>query len=391
MARYEFKLPDIGEGLAEAELAKWLVAVGDRVVEDQPVVEMMTDKATVELPAPGTGVVVEQRAVEGDTVKTGAVLYVLETETQIGPASTEPHGDAPAATGAPARQGESGGVLAPPAVRKLARELGVDIGSVKGSGPGGRVSADDVQRHAAAPAQVAAVPAIIGGQRVRLRGVQKRMAETMAQSARTIPHVTGFHEVDAGRFVELASRLRRAAEAGGRRVPFDALLVRAAALALRKHPIFNSSLDEQAGEIVMHDEINIGLATATRDGLIVPVIKQADTRDLDGLAAEVDRVASSAREGKTALADLQGGTFTVSNTGAWRGGFGTSLIRPPEVAIVAFGRVEDRAVVRDGAVVARPVMPVSVTFDHRVIDGEQGLGFALTLRELIEDPDRLLT
>ena len=390
MARYEFKLPDIGEGLAEAELAKWLVAVGDRVVEDQPVVEMMTDKATVELPAPGTGVIVEQRAVEGDTVKTGAVLYVLETETQIGPASTMPHGDAPAATGAPTRQSESGGVLAPPAVRKLARELGVDLASVKGSGPGGRVSADDVQRHAGAPPP-AASPAIIGGQRVRLRGVQKRMAETMAQSARTIPHVTGFHEVDAGRFVELASRLRRAAEAGGRRVPFDALLVRAAALALRKHPIFNSSIDEQAGEIVMHDEINIGLATATRDGLIVPVIKQADTRDLDGLAAEVDRVASSAREGKTALADLQGGTFTVSNTGAWRGGFGTSLIRPPEVAIVAFGRVEDRAVVRDGAVVARPVMPVSVTFDHRVIDGEQGLGFALTLRELIEDPDRLLT
>jgi pyruvate dehydrogenase E2 component (dihydrolipoyllysine-residue acetyltransferase) len=389
VARYEFKLPDIGEGLAEAELARWLVAVGDRVVEDQPVVEMMTDKATVELPAPGAGVVVEQRASEGDTVQTGAVLYVLDTDSLIGAAAAAPHHDMPA-TAPPASPTESRGVLAPPAVRKLARELGVDLASVKGSGPGGRVSAEDVQRHAGAPPP-AVSPAIGGGQRVRLRGVQKRMAETMAQSARTIPHVTGFHEIDAGRFVEFASRLRRAAEADGRRVPFDALLVRAAALALRKHPIFNSSLDEQAGEIVMHDEINIGLATATRDGLIVPVVKQADTRDLDGLAAEVDRVASSAREGKTALADLQGGTFTVSNTGTWRGGFGTSLIRPPEVAIVAFGRVEDRAVVRDGAVVARAVMPVSVTFDHRVIDGEQGLGFALTLRELIEDPDRLLT
>jgi pyruvate dehydrogenase E2 component (dihydrolipoamide acetyltransferase) len=389
VARYEFKLPDIGEGLAEAEIAKWLVAVGDRVTEDQPVVEMMTDKATVELPAPGTGVVVEQRAAEGDTVKTGAVLYVLETDGQIGVAPAESQHEAPAATTAPAPPAESGGVLAPPAVRKLARELGVDLASVKGSGPGGRVSAEDVQRHAAAPAPATASPAITGGQRVRLRGVQKRMAETMAQSARTIPHVTGFHEIDAGRFVELASRLRRAAEAGGRRIPFDALLIRAAALALRKHPIFNASLDEQAGEIVMHDEINIGLATATRDGLIVPVVKRADTKDLDELAAEVDRVASAARDGKTALADLQGGTFTVSNTGAWRGGFGTSLIRPPEVAIVAFGRVEDRAVARDGAVAVRPVMPVSVTFDHRVIDGEQGLGFALTLRELIEDPDRL--
>ncbi len=385
MARFEFRLPDIGEGLAEAEVAKWLVGVGDRVSEDQPVVEMMTDKATVELPSPGAGVVVEQRAAEGDVVKTGAVLYVLEADGQIGvSAQTDsPAHGAPAASGtlAPA---ESSGVLAPPAVRKLARELGVDLARVKGSGPAGRVTADDVQRHATA-AGPAAAPAL-GGRRIRLRGVQKRMAETMALSARSIPHVTGFHEVDAGSFVELASRLRRAAEENGRRFPFDTLLVRVTALALRQHPIFNASLDEAAGEIAMHDDVNIGVATATREGLIVPVVKKADTLDLQALAAEVDRVAGAAREGKAALADLQGGTFTISNTGAWRGGFGTSLIRPPEVALVAFGRVEERAAVREGQVVARPIMPMSVTFDHRVIDGEQGLTFALTLRGLIEDP-----
>jgi len=384
MPRFEFRLPDIGEGLAEAEVAKWLVAVGDRVNEDQPVVEMMTDKAMVELPAPGAGVLVEQLAAEGDVVKTGAVLYVLEADRPVGVSGAEEPAAVAAAPPAQART-DAAGVLAPPAVRKLARELGVELASVKGSGPGGRISAEDVQRHAAAPA-VAAAPALAGGRRERLRGVQKRMAETMALSARTIPHVTGFHELEAGSFVELATRLRRRAEEAGRRFRFDTLLVRATALAIRQHPIFNSSLDEAAGEIVFHDDINIGVATATREGLIVPVVKQADALELDALAAEVDRVATAARDGKAALADLQGGTLTISNTGAWRGGFGTSLIRPPEVALVAFGRVEEKAVVHNGEVVARPIMPMSVTFDHRVIDGEQGLTFAITLRGLIEDP-----
>ena len=389
MARFEFRLPDIGEGLAEAEVAKWLVATGDRVTEDQPVVEMMTDKATVELPSPGAGVVVEQRAAEGDVVKTGAVLYVLETDARIAAAGGQTHPDEssprPAAPAASVQEGA--GVLAPPAVRKLARELGVDLAAVKGSGPGGRISAEDVKRHTtAAPATPAPAAA---GQRVRLRGVQKRMAETMTLSARTIPHVTGFHELDAGAFAELATRLRRDAESKGARFPFDTLLVRAAAIALRRHPSFNSSLDEERGEIVMHEDVNVGVATATPDGLIVPVVKHADTLDLAALAAAVDRVTAAAREGKVAVSDVQGGTFTISNTGAWRGGPGTSLIRPPEVAIVAFGWIEDKAVVRAGNVVARPVMPMSVTFDHRVIDGEQGLSFALTLRSLIENPEQL--
>jgi len=403
MPRYEFRLPDIGEGLAEAEVARWLVAVGDRVAEDQPVVEMMTDKASVELPAPGAGVVVEQRAAEGETVKTGAILYILETAAQVGVAApaAEARRDESGAPSAPRAEGTP--VLAPPAVRKLARELGIDLAQVRGSGPGGRISAEDVKQatppphspgRSAPPGENApggetqqADPG--RGTRIRLRGVHKRMAETMALSARSIAHVTGFHELDAVALADLASSLRRAAEAEGKRFPFDALLVRAAALALRKHPIFNSSLDDERGELAMHEDINIGVATATRDGLIVPVVKKADTLKPDELATELDRVTSAARDGKTAVADVQGGTFTISNTGAWRGGLGTSLIRPPEVAIVAFGRIEERAVVRDGALVARAIMPMSVTFDHRVIDGEQGLNFALTLRELIEDPKHL--
>jgi pyruvate dehydrogenase E2 component (dihydrolipoamide acetyltransferase) len=275
-------------------------------------------------------------------------------------------------------------------VRKLARELGVDLARIKGTGPGGRISAEDVKSHGTSgPAPAAPQAPAAPGTRIKLRGVQKRMAETMALSARTIPHVTGFHELDAGAFAEHAARLRRDAESKGKRFPFDTLLVRAVAISLRKHPIFNSSLDDERAEIVMHDSVNIGVATATRDGLIVPVVKNADAMDLDELSAEVDRVTTAAREGKVSVSDLQGGTFTISNTGAWRGGLGTSLIRPPEVAIVAFGRIQEKAVVRDGKIVARPVMPMSVTFDHRIIDGEQGLSFALAVRDLIENPEQL--
>jgi pyruvate dehydrogenase E2 component (dihydrolipoamide acetyltransferase) len=390
MARFEFKLPDVGEGLAEAEVARWLVKVGDRVTEDQPVVEMMTDKASVELPSSADGVVVETRAEEGQIVRVGSVLYVLETES----APTTPHEPAsPAAHAAPpptpSPSAVAAGVLAPPAVRKLARELGVDLAHVHGSGPQGRISAEDVQRHAQAPAAAPAAASTLAGERVALRGVQRRMAEAMSLSARTIAHVTGFHELDAGEFLDLVRRTRKDAEKRGTRFPFDSLLVRAAALALSRHPIFNSSLDTERGEVVMHPTANIGVATATPDGLIVPVVHDAGGLDLDRLAAEVDRVTTAARQGKVTPADLRGGTFTVSNTGAWRGGYGTSLIRPPEVAIVAFGQIEEKAVVRDGRVVARPIMPMSVTFDHRVIDGEQGLRFALTLRGLIEAPEQL--
>jgi len=383
VARYEFRLPDIGEGLAEAEVARWLVAVGDRVREDQPVVEMMTDKASVELPSPGAGVIVDRLVAEGDVVKTGAVLYVLETEAKIGGSAHPSHPSSPSgssAVEAPSPPGAAG-VLAPPSVRKLAREMGIDLAAVKGTGPGGRISAEDLK--------IRVGGTTVSGKRIPLRGVQKRMAETMTLSARTIPHVTGFHQLDAGAFAEHAARLRREAQGRGMRFPFDTLLVRAAAIALRRHPIFNSSLDEERGEIVMHDDVNIGIATATPSGLIVPVVRNADGMDLSALAAAVDRVTSAARDGKASVADLQGGTFTISNTGAWRGGLGTSLIRPPEVAIAAFGLIEERAVVREGKVVARPVMPMSITFDHRLIDGEEGLKFALTLRSLIEDPEQL--
>ena len=334
--------------------------------------------------------VVEQRVGEGDVVKIGAVLYVLDSDSSIGgmTASAAPV-ESPARHPGPPPQAAEGtpttAILAPPAVRKLARDLGVDLAKVHGSGPNGRISAEDVQRSAAAPSPAAQPPT---GDRVPLRGVRRRMAETMAASAKSIAHVTGFHELDAGKFQPLYRRMNHPERE--KRFPFDALLVRAAAIALQRHPIFNSSFDEERMELVMHPHANIGVAIATPEGLIVPVVSDAGARDLHDIATEVDRLATAAREGKSSVADLRGGTFTISNTGAWRGAHGTSLIPPGQVALVAFGRIEEKAVVREGQVVARPMMPMSVTFDHRVIDGEQGLSFALTLRELIENPDQLL-
>ena len=380
--RTEFRLPDIGEGLAEAEVIRWLVGPGERVAEDQPVVELQTDKAAVELPSPAAGVLVEQLAAEGDTVRVGAVLFALD----MGPAAA----DAGAHT-----RGFAALPQASPAVRRLARELGVDLAAVRGSGPHGRVLETDVR--AAAEAAAAPRPAVVptpaavarpadpDEERQPLRGVRRQMADNMALSARTIPHVTGLHEMDATALGELWSRLRARAE----RFPIDVLLVRIAALALRQHPIFNASLDEAAGEVVYHRRINVGVAVSTPQGLVVPVVRDADRIDLRGLAAELDRLVAAARSGRIALADITGGTFTVTNSGGWNGWFGTSLIHHPEVAIMGVGRIQERAVVRGGQLVVRPIMPVAITFDHRIIDGEAGMLFAQTIRELVEGPEGL--
>jgi len=380
--RTEFRLPDIGEGLAEAEVIRWLVGPGERVAEDQPVVELQTDKAAVELPSPAAGVLVEQLAAEGDTVRVGAVLFALD----MGPAAAD--------AGAHAR-GFAALPQASPAVRRLARELGVDLAAVRGSGPHGRVLETDVR--AAAEAAAAPRPAVVptpaavarpadpDEERQPLRGVRRQMADNMALSARTIPHVTGLHEMDATALGELWSRLRARAE----RFPIDVLLVRIAALALRQHPIFNASLDEAAGEVVYHRRINVGVAVSTPQGLVVPVVRDADRIDLRGLAAELDRLVAAARSGRIALADITGGTFTVTNSGGWNGWFGTSLIHHPEVAIMGVGRIQERAVVRGGQLVVRPIMPVAITFDHRIIDGEAGMLFAQTIRELVEGPEGL--
>ncbi len=414
---YEFRLPDVGEGLSEAEVVTWLVRVGDEVVTDQPIVELQTDKALVEMPAPATGRVRQLGAEEGTVLRVGEVLVVIDDGTATGPVAVDGE-----ATGAPAEaavglgeaaaERRNGKPLATPATRRLARELGVDLAGVAGSGPGGRITDDDVQaaaKPAAAPAAPVAGaptapaphrtaaparrPATEPGpdeERVPLRGLRRRIAETMAQSWSEIPHITGFHEVDALALVDLRKRLRPRAERAGVPLTLTALLVKAAALALVDHPSVNSSLDLGAGEIVLKRHRNIGVAVSTPDGLIVPVIRDADAKPLLAIAREVDELGRAARERRVALASLQGGTFTVTNHGPLGGWFGTPIIRPGEVGILGFGRIQDRPVAVDGQLAVRPVLPLSFAADHRVVDGDLQIAFCLTVKGLLEDPVQLL-
>jgi pyruvate dehydrogenase E2 component (dihydrolipoamide acetyltransferase) len=383
---YVFKLPDIGEGLTEAEVVSWLVAVGDRVDEDQPFVELQTDKALVEMPAPASGVVTRLGAEAGEMLKVGEVLVEIDDGAP-----------APAAADVPRRTGGDGRrPLATPATRRLARELGVDLAAVTGTGPGGRIGDDDVRAAATAPAATAPAaedrPPPDGGQdeRVPLRGVRRRTAETMTAAWREIPHITGFHEVDALELLALRERLRPRAEAAGVPLTLTAFLVKAAALALVEHPMVNSSLDTAAGEIVLRRRRNVGVAVAAADGLLVPVVRDADARPLLGIARELERLATAARARRVDLADLQGGTFTVTNHGPLGGWFGTPIIKPPEAGILGFGQARDRPVAVGGQLAVRPVLPLSFAADHRIVDGDLSIAFCLTVKGLLEDPVQLL-
>ncbi len=383
MARQEFRVPDVGEGLADVEVIKWLVNVGDTINENDPLAEIETDKAVVAMPAPATGRIIELTIREGERVKVGAVWLVMDIQDGQ-PAVVEP----------------AAVVRASPVVRKTAQELGVPLERVDGSGPGGRITVEDVTRFAerqggvAAPRPAAAatgqgVPAA-DIERVPLRGIRRRMAEAIAASARTVPHVSGFYEFDAAGLVALRERLKPQVETGGARLTFLPFLVKAVVLGLRAHPYLNASLDDNEQVILLKRFYHIGIATATPGGLVVPVLHHADRLSLLEIARKGDGLIQAARAERLSPEAVRGCTFTITNVGQAGGWFGTSLIRPPEVAILGVGRIEDRAVVRAGQVVARPVLPVSLTFDHRVIDGDGALAFIGTLRESLENPERLL-
>jgi pyruvate dehydrogenase E2 component (dihydrolipoamide acetyltransferase) len=283
--------------------------------------------------------------------------------------------------------------MAAPVVRELARSLGVDLGTVTATGPRGRVTEQDVRRAADVNAPGAPAVAAPAGpmEIVPFRGVRRRIAEAMELSARTIPHVVGFHELDAAALGAALAAHQSRADAAQPKLGYLHFIVAAVARTLSRHPYLNASLDAAAGAIQLKKFYNIGIATKTNAGLLVPVVHGADGRSVVDIAREIDRLAGLARAGALAPADLHGGTFTISNVGGQRGWLNTSLIRVPEVAILGVGRVEPRAVVRDGAVVARPILPLALTFDHRVIDGEQALAFMLDLRCLLEeDPAQLV-
>lgn len=396
----EFKLPDLGEGLTEGEIVKWLVKPGDQVREGQPFVQVETDKALVEIPAPRSGVVLALLAQEGERVQVGKVIAVFGEPGERLQQPQEPVGSTPASVGvvgtleeAPEEEPQvapaEAQIKALPGVRKLAKDLGVALEALKGSGPGGRITEEDVRKASEAKAKPKAVRKydMYGYlERIPLRGMRRTIAEAMVRSVRSTAQVTATEEADAAGLLALRDKLREQ----GVRITVLAFLVKAAARALQDHPYLNASLDEQAQEILLKKYYNIGIAVDTPEGLMVPVLKGVPDKSLIQIAKEMAELAEKARSRTIDLADLQGGTFTITNYGSVGGILGTPIIRYPEVGILGVGRIVEKPVVMEGALQARPFFPLSLSFDHRVVDGAEAARFLRSLIRLIEKPELLL-
>jgi pyruvate dehydrogenase E2 component (dihydrolipoamide acetyltransferase) len=355
---YEFKLPDLGEGLTEGEVSRWLVREGQEIGEDDPLVEIATDKTTVEIPSPAAGTVARILVQEGEVVPVGTVLVVIGGNGAPAPPTESRQEAAPKPSGPPRAREEQ--ARATPLVRRLAQELGVDLATVTGTGPQGRITEADVRGGGAAAG--AASPE----RREPIRGIRRQMFEHLTR-AHGIPAVTWVEEADFGD-VDLKQLLPR--------------VLKAAAAALREFPELNARVD--GGDLVLLDRYDIGVAVQTEQGLVVPVVRDCDSRSLEELDAEVRRLAAAAQAGTLRPEELRGGTFTVTCAGRSAGLFVTPLINHPEVAILGVHRIDDRAVVRDGEVVVRRMGNVSVTFDHRVIDGTRAADFGLAVIALLQ-------
>jgi pyruvate/2-oxoglutarate dehydrogenase complex dihydrolipoamide acyltransferase (E2) component len=429
---FKFILPDIGEGVVEAEVQQWFVKPGDHVIEDQPLVEVMTDKATVTLPSPRRGTITRLLHQAGQVAKVHEPLLEMVEDVKpsqepsvMAPAAEEPSlpleagGAAPAPASVPVEVGGAGSgagrkVLAAPAVRAMARQLGVDLAVVHGSGPGGRVTKEDVNGarngHAHPPPELTAPPptpqrpapfaasipeqAAVkevphGDEVVPVRGIRRRIAERMAQSKRTAAHFTFVEEVDVTDLVKVKDRIAAKAREEGVKVTFLPFIVKAVVAGLKKHPWLNAVLDEARGEIRLRREYHIGIASATEHGLTVPVVHHADRLSLMALAREIERLAAETKAGKARPEDMSGSTFTITSLGARGGLFATPIINFPEVGILGVHRIRATPVVRDGQIVAREIMNVSLSFDHRVVDGHVGADFAYTVISYLEEPDLL--
>jgi pyruvate dehydrogenase E2 component (dihydrolipoyllysine-residue acetyltransferase) len=427
----QFTLPDLGEGLTEAEIVAVLVREGEVVGEDAPLLEVETDKAQVKIPSPIGGRVEKIHVAPGQTVKVGAVLVTFADNG--GPAAApaaaaRPAPAPPGSTGPPPARGSAPGagpVAATPATRRLARELGVDLRAVRGSGPGGRVLDTDVRGAAGArpapaasearpqPAAATREPATGGPakplaglgleppplprfeqwgpvERQPLSHLRRTIAERMTLSATLIPHVTHFDRADITELDAIITRNFEPARARGVTLTLTAFLLKAAALALRAHPEFNASLDPAAGELILKRYYHLGIAVATPRGLIVPVLRDVDGKPVLEIGRELGALAQRVRDGRAALDDLRGGTFTITNVGALGGTAAIPIINYPEVAILGVARARQEPVVREGQIVPRLMLPITLTFDHRVADGADGARFATAIVSLLEAPERLI-
>jgi pyruvate dehydrogenase E2 component (dihydrolipoamide acetyltransferase) len=366
---YEFKLPDLGEGLTEGEISRWLVAEGQEIGEDDPLVEVQTDKTTVEIPSPAAGTVTQILVEEGAVVPVGTVLVVIGDGAAAAAEPATPSVPAKAGGQTPSRAA-GGRVRATPLVRRVAQELGVDLDSLEGTGPQGRVTEEDVRRAATSGGQTPGVqkePAA-DGRREPLRGVRRLIAEHMTRAHREVPPVTWVEECD---FSKVDLKLL---------VP---TVLKACAESLREFPELNARFE--GSEIVFLDRYDLGIAVQTDQGLVVPVVRDCDKRSVDELRAEVDRLADAARGGTLKPEELRGSTFTVTSAGKLAGLLQTPIVNHPEVAILSVGRIAQRPVVRDGDIVAAPIGYISVTFDHRVVDGARAAEFGLAVIRRVEE------
>jgi pyruvate dehydrogenase E2 component (dihydrolipoamide acetyltransferase) len=392
---YEFRLPDIGEGMAEGEIVRWLVKEGDPLGQDQPMVEIMTDKATVEIAAPRAGRVLDRCFKEGQRCPVGDVLVIIGTsdddDRTPSPVSPTPGPTPPPApvVSPPARNPET--VLAAPVVRKLAREMDVDLITVTGTGPGGQITAEDVRTAKMSAGLVAPTPRpmVTGDVRIPFRGVRRKIAEHMLRTQREVAQFTYVEEVDATELVELRSKAEARLASHDVKLSYLPFFIRAAVDALKKQPQLNAYLDERAGEIVQRHEYHIGLAAQTPEGLMVPVIRHAERRSLLELAREVERLAMSARTGHVSPADLGGSTFTITSLGALGGLSATPIINYPEVAILAVHKIAKRPAVVDDKIVIREMMNLSLSVDHRMVDGHDAARFVAEIKASLETPGLL--
>jgi 2-oxoglutarate dehydrogenase complex dihydrolipoamide succinyltransferase (E2) component len=402
----DLKLPDIGEGIAEGEILKWLVKEGESVKEEQPLVEVMTDKVNVQIPSPRTGTVSRILAKEGETVKVGQVIVVIDSGVADQPAASKPTETASKPTAVVSQQFQAPrqpgvataeGVLATPATRKLAREMGVDVAKLQGSGSMGRITEEDV-RKAAGQSTMKAHQASTAGpsvgrsneERVPVRGLRKLVAERMAKSIHTTAQVTHVDEADMTELVLLREAFKGSAEKRGVKLTFLPLMIKAVIPALKEFPYVNASLDEQTNEIVLKRSYNIGIATDTENGLVVPVVKDADKKDVFEIAGEIQRLAAKARAGQLTLDDVHGSTFTMTNQGSVGGLFATPIINYPEAAILGTHKISKRPLAREGKIEIRDVMYLSLSFDHRILDGAYAARFVNKVIGVIEDPKLLL-
>ncbi|MFQ5998259.1 MAG: dihydrolipoamide acetyltransferase family protein [Candidatus Bathyarchaeia archaeon] len=388
----KLKMPDVGEGVAQGEILKWMVKEGDQVVEGQPLVEVMTDKVNVEIPSPEKGTILKIVTPSGSTVPVGETMVVIglpgehieeepkfasRTENVVKPQSTQktPHSAAPVS------------ILATPATRKLARELNVDLASITSSGPQGRITDKDVRTAAERRRQTMIS---ISEERIPFRGLRRRIAEKLLQAKQSSVTVTHVDQVDVTELVVFREKTKEKASSAELRITYLPFIIKAVVIGLKQFPYVNSSMDEDKQEIVLKRNYNIGIATATSEGLVVPVIRDADKKSILELARQIETLTQKARNGKLELSEIHSGTFTITNLGGVGGLFATPMLNHPEVAILGVHKIEKRPIVRDGGIHARDMMYLSLTFDHRVIDGSTAAEFTNLVIKNLENPKVLL-